>query len=232
MNRNIETWCDVTTSGEVTDSGGEKARILILDSDSKTLASLIRSTKHGACDIRTHSTIEEIVKGGFPKLPSCLILGHRLSDGSDPINSITRLKREKWNLPVLFLAREWTLKSVVETMRAGASDFLNVPVDQLELSHSISLALTKAAKQHRASIFASDARARVALLNKREGDIIGLVINGYLNKEIADRLDLALITVKVYRAQAMRKLNAGNPAEMVKIAVLGGLDIDLGKRSD
>ena len=56
-----------------------------------------------------------------------------------------------------------------------------------------------------------------------EREIVRLVVAGLLNKEIADQLDLALITVKVHRGRAMHKLAAGNPAEMVHIAQLGGL---------
>ena len=184
-------------------------RILILDSDLKNLSELIRSTKHASCEIILHSSIDEIIRNGFPNLPSCLLLGQRPVDASDPLEILARLRVEKWNLPVIYLGQEWTLQSVVRTMRAGASDFLTVPIDKVELSNSLTFALARAAKQHQASMFASDARARVASLNKREGEIIGMVINGLLNKEIADRLDLALITVKVYRAQAMRETECG-----------------------
>ncbi len=210
--------------------GSEKPRILIMDADSRSLASLIRSTKHSDCEIRTHLGVEEILKDGFPVVPTCLLLGPKLSDGSDPINALKRLREEKWQLPVIYLAREWSLRMVVETMRAGANDFLTSPVDRVELSHSLCYALGKAIKSHGASMIASSARGRVASLNKREGEIVKLVIKGLLNKEIADELKLALITVKVYRANAMKKLGAGNPAEMVKIAVLGGLNIDGGKK--
>ena len=74
-------------------------------------------------------------------------------------------------------------------------------------------------------MYASKARASVASLNGREKQIVKLITRGLINKEIADELKLALITVKVYRAQAMKKLGAGNPAELVKVSVLGGLEI-------
>ena len=174
--------------------------------------------------------MQEVLKAGFPDVPSCLLLGHNQPDGSDPMDALGRLRKGRWKFPVLFLAREWNLKAVVETMRAGANDFLTTPVDRVELSHSLTFALETASRSHGASMFASDARKRIASLNKREREIMELVIKGLLNKEIADQLELALITVKVYRAQAMKKLGAGNPAEMVKIAVLGRLEIDGGAR--
>ena len=63
-------------------------------------------------------------------------------------------------------------------------------------------------------------------MNRREKDIVRLITRGLINKEIADELKLALITVKVYRGQAMKKPGTGNPAEMVKVALLGGLEIE------
>jgi FixJ family two-component response regulator len=67
------------------------------------------------------------------------------------------------------------------------------------------------------------ARNRVATLDKRESEVVRLVLNGFLNKEIANALDLALVTVKVYRARAMKKLGAGNASEMVRIVGLAGM---------
>ena len=197
-----------------------------MDSDSQTMASLIRSTKHSNHEIGVCSDMKEIFSAGFPKTPSCLLLGHRLSDGSEPIEVLRKFRKEKWQIPVVYVASEWNLRSVVEIMRAGATDFLTTPVDRVELNHSLTFALKLAKKTHTTSMIASSARDRVASLNKRERQIVRLVIGGLLNKEIADELELAVITVKVYRAKAMKKLGAGNPADMVKTSVLGGLGID------
>ena len=65
--------------------------------------------------------------------------------------------------------------------------------------------------------------ARAATLTPREREIVALVVEGLLNKEIADRLDLALVTVKVHRGSAMRKLGAGNPAELAHLAIKAGI---------
>jgi DNA-binding NarL/FixJ family response regulator len=64
----------------------------------------------------------------------------------------------------------------------------------------------------------------MATLTPREREVVGLVTTGLLNKEIADQLDLALVTVKVHRSRAMQKLNAGNPAELARIATLAGME--------
>ena len=83
------------------------------------------------------------------------------------------------------------------------------------------MALQRSKSNRQGKFAAAAARMRIASLTPREREIVRLVVAGLLNKEIADQLDLALITVKVHRGRAMHKLAAGNPAEMVHIAQLG-----------
>ena len=70
---------------------------------------------------------------------------------------------------------------------------------------------------------AAAARLKLAALTHREREIVRMVVEGLLNKEIADALDLALITVKVHRGRAMHKLGAGNSAELAHLAALVGI---------
>lgn len=63
----------------------------------------------------------------------------------------------------------------------------------------------------------------MATLTDRERDIVKLMLHGMLNKEIAERLDIALVTVKVHRARAMKKLGVQNPTQLGKIACLAGV---------
>ena len=66
-------------------------------------------------------------------------------------------------------------------------------------------------------------RTRADSLTPRERDIITLVVRGLLNKEIADQLSLALVTIKVHRGRAMRKMGAGNAAELAHLAASAGI---------
>ena len=108
-------------------------------------------------------------------------------------------------------------------MRAGADGFLTKPFDPAELVEAVALALQRSRDRQQREFTAAEARAKVAALTPREREIVRLVVQGLLNKEIADQLDLALITVKVHRGRAIRKLGAGNPAELVHIAELAGI---------
>jgi len=115
------------------------------------------------------------------------------------------------------------VQSVVDAMRAGADGFLTKPFDPAELINEVAHALQRARARHQGSSLVADARARAETLTPREREIVRLVVAGNLNKEIAHQLHLALVTVKVHRARAMRKMGAGNPAELAHIAALAGM---------
>jgi FixJ family two-component response regulator len=133
------------------------------------------------------------------------------------------MQRIGWDIPTVFLTAHWNVQSVVNAMRAGADGFLTKPFDPAQLLDEVSKALERARARQQDGEHATAARAKAALLTEREREVVKLVVRGLLNKEIADQLDLALVTVKVHRGRAMQKLGAGNPAELARIASLAGL---------
>ena len=108
-------------------------------------------------------------------------------------------------------------------MREGADGFLTKPYDPDELLKEISRALDHARSLAKDGGKRSALQTRAATLTPRERQVVDLVAQGLLNKEIADHLNLALITIKVHRGRAMRKLGAGNAAELGRIAAKAGI---------
>ncbi len=169
--------------------------------------------------------IEDLVRRGFPDVPSCVILPASIPREGSAMHSLGMIKELGWKLPVLILLTDWTLRTVGELYRAGAYDVIEAQVRRADLELSINRALEAAKISHESVIAAQKARDCVRTLKKTEESIVRLVIAGLQNKEIASRLNLALVTVKVYRGNAMKRLGAGNPAELVKTAVLGGMEV-------
>ena len=197
--------------------------VLVLDDDQSILISLERLLQAHGYSVRVYSESEDFFRAGLPEVPACLLLDNLLGNGMTGVQVHAELYRRGWNLPTVFVTAHWNVQSVVNAMRAGADGFLTKPYNPAELLDAVALALHRAFVQQRDNLHTTTARTQAASLTAREREIVRLVVSGLLNKEIADQLNLALITVKVHRGRAMHKLGAGNPAELARIAALAGI---------
>ena len=201
---------------------GEHA-VMVLDDDRSVLSSLDRLLSAHGYRVSIFGEAEDLFRSGPPAVPACLILDNQLNHGMTGLKVHSELQRRGWDIPTVFLTAHWNVQSVVNAMRAGADGFLTKPFDPEELIGAVAQALQRANERHDGKILAMSARARVATLTAREIEVVRLVVKGLINKEIADQLKLAVVTVKVHRGRAMRKLAAGSAAELARIAMLAEL---------
>jgi len=197
--------------------------VLVLDDDPSMVSGLDRLlTSHGY-KVRLHQNPDTFFSEGLPSVPACLLLDINLNHGKSGIEVHAELLRRGWHLPTIFLTGHWNVQEVVNAIRAGADGFLTKPFDPCELLAAVAEALERANSSQEQRLQGAEAKARAATLTNREREVVCMVIAGKLNKEIASELSLALITVKVHRGRAMKKLGAGNAAELARIANLAGL---------
>jgi FixJ family two-component response regulator len=197
--------------------------VLVLDDDPSILKGLERLLAAHGYRVGLYSESEDFFRAGMPAVPACLILDNQLNDGMTGLQVHAEMQRRGWEIPTVFLTAHWNVQCVVDAMRSGADGFLTKPFDPAELVDAVAQALERARSRHRELVLCSAARSKAATLTAREKEIVRLVVSGLLNKEIADQLGLALVTVKVHRGRAMQKLGAGNPAELARIAALAGI---------
>ena len=119
-------------------------------------------------------------------------------------------------MPIVFVSGRSDVASTASAMRLGALDFLVKPVDDVVLIEAVSRALEEDTTRRHRRNEESVARERLARLTPRENDVCRLVARGLLNKQIADELGVSQQTVKIHRARAMRKLQVGSVAELVR----------------
>ena len=200
-----------------------KNMVLVLDDDSSIRESLgfLLSAKGYA--VQSHATPESLLSETMPDVPSCLILDHELGNGVTGVQVYEEMRDLGWIIPTIFLTAHWNVQSIVDAMRAGADDFITKPFDPETLIKAVSLALKRDATRRKTDGEIYKIHSRAAKLTGRERDIVSMVVGGLLNKEVAAHLNLALITVKVHRSNAMRKLGAGNAADLARIATLAGI---------
>ena len=197
--------------------------VLVLDDDASNRNSVERLLTDQGYRVRSHQKPDEFFRAGLPAVPACLILDNQLGHDLTGAEVQAELQRRGWDIPTVFMTAHWSVRMVVEAIRAGADGFLTKPCDPAELVDAVAHALQRSQVRQRDEMRAAAARARVGALTPRERQIVHLVAGGLLNKDIADRLNLAEITVKVHRSHAMHKLGAGNAAELVHIVTRAGI---------
>jgi FixJ family two-component response regulator len=138
-------------------------------------------------------------------------------------------------VPIVFLTGHGDIPMAVRAMKAGAVDFLTKPFRNQDLLDAVSTALEQD-RAHRAKEQASSTlRENFDSLSARERDVVAGVVQGGLNRQIAADLGVSEVTVKVHRANAMRKLHAKSVPELVRMTDLLGVTPSghgLGKRSE
>ncbi len=197
--------------------------VLVLDDDSSIRQSLERLLTAHSYQVRLHADQDDFFRCGMPVAPACLLLDHELGNGVTGVQVYQEMQSRGWNLPTIFLTAHWNVQLVVSAMRNGADGFLTKPFEPAELVDAVAQALRRDGDKVMDGLDAAEARDRVGSLTAREREVVSLVIKGMLNKEIAHQLGVALVTVKVHRGRVMRKLRAGNAAELVRITTLAGM---------
>lgn len=173
-------------------------------------------------NVLTHQyfSLHTILADTMPDGPACLVIE---LDGKDMgmLGSYEQLRAKSWRLPIIVLLSKPEIRTVVQLMRAGAEDVLLNTCKPTELIAAIDSALTRS----RRGLQDRDMQRRKDLLTPREAEIVRLVLAGMLNKEIADKMHLSLVTIKLHRGSAMRKLGARSPAELARLTLMtNGLD--------
>ncbi|PWU19350.1 MAG: DNA-binding response regulator [Verrucomicrobia bacterium] len=197
-------------------------RVFLVDDDPGVIKGLTRLLRAAGYDAVSFNSAQEFISRYNPDTPGCLIL-----DISMP--GITGLELQDWlmqtdsPLPVIFLTGHGDIPASVQAMKRGAVDFLTKPVDETDLFEAI----LEASRRYRQQIAARDQlktiKARLAMLTPRERQVLEHVVDGKLNKQIADVLGTVEKTIKVHRARVMRKMGVQSLAELVRLAERAGI---------
>ncbi|QIG98207.1 MULTISPECIES: response regulator transcription factor [unclassified Bradyrhizobium] len=196
--------------------------VFIIDDDlamRETLGSLFRSV---GLRVELFGSAREFAQIKMPDAASCLVLDIRLP-GVSGLEFQAELLKADICIPIIFMTGHGDIPMSVQAMKAGAMDFLTKPFRDQDMLDAVVKALERDEKRRDEEKIVAELRGRLDSLTAREREVITFVVDGLLNKQIAAKLGVTEITVKVHRVNMMRKMRARSMIELVGMADLLGI---------
>ena len=189
--------------------------VFVVDKDASVRESLRTLIQSAGWCAETFACAQEFLGRARVQAPSCLIIDDSLPDLSG-LDVQARINADRMDIPIIFITDFPNVRTTVRAMQAGAVEFFTKPFnDNMILSairHAIDRSKLALARQAQLLVL----QERYAILTSREREVLHLVVEGLLNKQIGCELAISEITVKAHRGKLMRKMKATTLVDLIK----------------
>lgn len=169
-------------------------------------------------EARSFASAAQFLQGFSPHRPGCILLDIRMP-GMNGLELQAELNRLGVVLPVVMITAHADVPIAIQSMREGAYEFIEKPVDNEHLLDVVRRAFATSAERLRDQAERASVRARYETLSARELQVLEAMVDGRLNKQIAFDLGISQRTVEVHRANVMEKMRARSLAELVRMII-------------
>lgn len=191
-------------------------QIYLVDDQPAILKALTRLLNSAGYTVQSFASASAFLSSVDAQAQGCLILDLAMPE----MNGLAlqqALSERASLLPVIFLTGQGDIETGVRAMKLGAADFLTKPVDAERLLAAVEQACASNRRARDADQELGAIRQRLATLTPRETEVLDLIIEGLLNKQVAATLGAAEKTIKVHRARVMAKMEVRSLAALVRM---------------
>jgi FixJ family two-component response regulator len=191
--------------------------VFVVDDDESMRVALTYLFRSMNFNVEVFSTAAELLQRELPNIASCLVLDIRLP-GVNGLEFQHVLAKANIHIPIVFITGHGDIPMSVNAMKAGAIDFLPKPFREQDMLDAVTRALAQDRKRRDSEKAVSQVQHLFESLTRREREVLSFVTSGLMNKQIAHRLQVSEITVKIHRGRMMKKMEAGSLADLVRMA--------------
>ena len=199
-----------------------KPIVFLVDDELPVRKAVGRLLRSAGIEVSDFGSPKEFLAVFDPATPGCLVLDVAMPD-LNGLELQRALAERGSSLPIIFLTGRADIPMSVQAMKGGAIDFLTKPINDVDLLAAIHQALTTDHAARQVSLELEEERGRLATLTSREREVLGHVVSGQLNKQIAADLGIVEQTIKVHRARVMEKMGVRSVADLTRLAARLGI---------
>ncbi len=200
----------------------ERRIVHVIDDDDALRESLTFLLRAAKIEVESYSSAAAFLDA-LPSANLCCVITDVRMPGLSGIDLLKRLEELKIGIPVIVVTGHGDVPLAVEAMKHGAIDFMEKPFDDEVLLASVQSALRQREGETKRYMERAMIEGRVAALSNRERDVLGGLVAGRANKQIAFDLGISPRTVEIYRSNLMDKMQAGSLSDLVRMALIVGM---------